>query len=297
MTTQVVRFLGWDASTTTAMRAFGAQISTAMQATGLTKLTNTGQIDWTTMTPAATIGYELYRFNDSLQGAAPVYLRFQWGMNLNGATPAWPYIKQVTVGRAVDSTTNFVGTNLAMGYNGGVTTVNKQSSIVYWRFCYNAAMGFFGMGSWEYPAPTTTGGQTRAFYTIARACDDTGNPTASGLWCQSFGGGFTTAGSHWTYSHESDSVTSYPNGAVPGINTSSVLGAGLTVPFFHQTASYPTVRQIPQVLYYGNADLNRSSTVNVRVFGRIHTYLTLGIMAAGTAGNAYSPGAYAMLWE
>lgn len=293
MTTQVVKFQGWDASTTAALRSFGSQISTAIQATGLTKLSNTGQIDWTSATAAATLGYEMYRFNDPLQSSAPVFIRFQWAMN----TSTWPYISTVTVGRAVDSSTNFLGRSASMSYCGGVATTNKQANYVTWRFCYNPAMGYFGMSSWDYPIPTTTGIATRGHYTISRPCDDTGTPTTSGLWCQAFGGLSTTTGSQLALSYENNTLTSYVNGAVAGINTASNLASGLTVPFFHQTAAFPTVRQIPQVLYYARDDLPRGVPVTMNVFGTNHTYMTLGIMGSGASGTAHTSGAYAMLWE
>jgi len=63
---------------TTELRALGSQISAAIASAGMVKTTDTGQINWATATWASgsqTWGYEIWRFNDSLQATKPVFIK------------------------------------------------------------------------------------------------------------------------------------------------------------------------------------------------------------------------------
>jgi len=64
-------------------RTWGSGIAAALQACGLVKTSDTGQIDWATVTrPGAShtaAGYEIYRFNDSLQATKPVLIKVEYG--------------------------------------------------------------------------------------------------------------------------------------------------------------------------------------------------------------------------
>ena len=64
-------------------RAWGKAISDSLQAVGIVKTADSGQIDWATVaapTAANTqMGYEIYRFNDTLQSTAPVFIKIAFG--------------------------------------------------------------------------------------------------------------------------------------------------------------------------------------------------------------------------
>lgn len=64
-------------------RTQGSSISNAIATVGLVQTSDTGQINWTTVTrPAAVFtvaGFEIWRFNDSLQSTSPLFLKIEYG--------------------------------------------------------------------------------------------------------------------------------------------------------------------------------------------------------------------------
>ena len=74
----------------TLFKAWAQSLSTALQAVGLVKTSDTGQIDWATVTVPVGVntsrGFEIYRLNDSLQSTYPIFFRFDFGTgNVVGA--------------------------------------------------------------------------------------------------------------------------------------------------------------------------------------------------------------------
>jgi len=66
-----------------AFRTACSEIHTAIEAVNIVQTADTGQINWGTATRAGAaytaIGYEMFRFNDSLQSTSPVYIRLDYG--------------------------------------------------------------------------------------------------------------------------------------------------------------------------------------------------------------------------
>jgi hypothetical protein len=91
-------------------RAWGSAICTALQNLGVTKTADTGQIDWATVAkPAATNtvqGYEIRQFTDALQATAPIYIKLEFGSNLNGATLPGIWL---TIGNGTDGAGTLTG--------------------------------------------------------------------------------------------------------------------------------------------------------------------------------------------
>ena len=82
MGVQVVS-VGQSIGTDASFRAWGSAIASAIVAAGLVKTSDTGQINWSTVlkpSGAANFpGFEIYRFNDSLQSTYPVFIKVQYG--------------------------------------------------------------------------------------------------------------------------------------------------------------------------------------------------------------------------
>lgn len=118
-----------DSGSTANFRIWGAAISAALQAYGgLAKTTDTGQIDWTTVTvPAggAYGGYEIYRLTDSLQATSPVFIKIRYGVGSGGSNrPA----VACSVGTATDGAgnlTSMAGTNVSV-----LTEVNLNAALM-----------------------------------------------------------------------------------------------------------------------------------------------------------------------
>lgn len=91
-------------------RTWGKGLSDAIQAVGLVKTADTGQIDWLTVL-APTLsnqirGYEIFRFNDALQATSPIFIKISYGSGLYGVGPTnCPTIK-TAVGKGSDGSGN-----------------------------------------------------------------------------------------------------------------------------------------------------------------------------------------------
>lgn len=98
-------------------RQWGSAVASALQSVGLTKASDTGQIDWATVarpSVANTVaGYEIYRFSDSLQATKPVFIKLEYG---SGSA-----ITQVSCWITIGSSTNGAGT-----INSAALTTRRQ---------------------------------------------------------------------------------------------------------------------------------------------------------------------------
>ena len=78
-------------NTSAVFRTWGKGLSDAIQAVGLVKTADTGQINWLTVsaptTPDQIRGYEIFRFNDALQSTSPIFIKISYGSGPYGAGP------------------------------------------------------------------------------------------------------------------------------------------------------------------------------------------------------------------
>lgn len=93
-------------------RAWGLWISDALTTAGIPKTADSGQVDWGTVTKAATqytaAGYEIRRFNDALQATAPVYFKIEFGAGHPDVTAPSIWI---TIGTGSDGAGVITGPN------------------------------------------------------------------------------------------------------------------------------------------------------------------------------------------
>ena len=89
--TATTLLLDGNNNTNTSFRNWGANVSSKLLAAGLVKTTDTGQIDFTTVQAPAALstsqGYEIWRFDDTLQATAPVYFKLEYGSGTTTANP------------------------------------------------------------------------------------------------------------------------------------------------------------------------------------------------------------------
>lgn len=75
----------WQSAQTNAsdaeFRKWGKGISDALAACGLVKTSDTGQVNWATVTVPATSAYvyEIWRFNDAAQATKPLFIKVEYG--------------------------------------------------------------------------------------------------------------------------------------------------------------------------------------------------------------------------
>lgn len=166
-----------DNSTDAAFRGWGSAISTALQAL-FVKVTQAGEIDWGTVTKPTTatdsMGFEVYRFNDSLQGTAPIYFKFEYG---SGPGSASRFGVWITVGKGADGSGTITGTLLAR-----VQAILSSSTLTASaKNCYigNGDGSCLVMSLWPSDA-----GMTNSMLVLERSRDDNGNPTAAAVMWQ-----------------------------------------------------------------------------------------------------------------
>lgn len=153
-------------------REWGSELAAKMALVGLVQTADTGQIDWLTVVRAAvstTAGYEIWRFNDSLQGTAPIFMRVDYGTGTNANAPRI----QITVGTGSDGAGTITGTALTIARSMSLGNAAQTSDTL--RTSYMCATeGFFGF-NWKIGA----GGQAEGYFFVCRSVDATGAPTAT----------------------------------------------------------------------------------------------------------------------
>lgn len=96
-------------SDATTMRAWGQNIAAILTAMGLVRTTDTGTIDWSTVSYPGSVntiaGYDIWRFNDALQSTAPVFIKIGYG---RGANSGMTYMT-VEVGAATNGALTLSG--------------------------------------------------------------------------------------------------------------------------------------------------------------------------------------------
>lgn len=161
-------------------REWGAEFATKLAAVGLVQTSDTGQINWTTVTRAglsSNAGYEIWRFNDTIQATAPIFIRIDYGTGSNTSAPRMNF----TVGTGSNGSGTITGTALstARTVSNGTSAENSDTARVSYM-C--GAEGFFGF-LWKFGAS----GNSSGFFQICRTCDSAGAPDATGalvIWYQ-----------------------------------------------------------------------------------------------------------------
>lgn len=176
MTTATTNTPVSNASSAT-FQAWITEMTTQLTAVGLTQTADTGQINPATValpgTSPTVAGYQIWRFNDTLQATSPIFIKIEYG---TGATVASPGII-ISTGQGSNGSGTLTGTLTTRA----LLTPNTLNSTVtnapaFW--IYNATYGVlacawkFGVNSSNVSASVPVGG-----FIIERSCDTNGNAT------------------------------------------------------------------------------------------------------------------------
>ncbi len=201
-------------------RAWGTVVSAAFASAGLVQTSDTGQINWTTvLKPTAAItlaGYEIWRFNDSLQGTAPIFLKISYysGQNTSGNSPAL----RVTVGTGSNGTGAITGVNTGLvNTTGSSTTSASDNTNECIRLSTSPGVLVVALDTFLVSTPSCA----PSTFIISRTIDSTGNPTAEGCYFFYHDAGLSgSTGSLACRSLNFTTVTAFgpnnPNAAPPG---------------------------------------------------------------------------------
>jgi hypothetical protein len=261
-------------------RAWGKGISDALAACGLTKSSDTGQIDWATVSkPGAGStmqGYEIWKFTDSLQTTAPIYVKIQYGSQSTTNNPGLV----IDIGHASDGAGNLTGitaTQRTFGCSGSSSTayssfVSSDGGRINIAFCP-------GMGA------------SFCFY-IERTKDDNGAATGDGIDFVILGAnGGTGYGSQQYLPAVGAPNPSTPNTsffcASPAAGTGAYgtsIGLFPIFPFIGYAAN-PSLG----ALAYFSADIGAGGTlITVTMYGATHTFVTAGLSNTSPSLNGNS---------
>lgn len=278
-------------------REWGLEFATMLAAVGLVQTADTGQINWATVTRpgiSTNAGYEIWRFDDSLQGTAPIYIRIDYGTHANANGPRM----QFTVGTGSNGSGTITGTALSTARQVGSSATQNTDTARQSYMC--AVDGFFGV-MWK------VGSSSDAAFFVCRTCDSTGAPTATGSmihWGATTASG-STARQSMRYAATAAAFTATTTlgeqslGINPQNPAASSVGADIQV-FLGWTIT-PRVEPLFGVCGVIPSELVPGGTFSVTLVGSTpRTFLTWPTLG-GPFGpvNASSAGGIviAMLWE
>lgn len=275
--------IAFDMTSDATFQAWTQAIHNALLAVGLVQTTDTGQVSFATASRAAGAQYAVYRFSDSLQSTAPVYLRVGYG---TGSTTNAQIVLSLGTGTngAGTLTGSYTTTASSRGSAGGSATPVP---------CYFSSDGSYltmalGLGG---------GGLSTNLLTFVadRTRNADGSPNSDGLYAVSApvssGAGQCTAlrfsgtpqiGRNWVSGTNAAfpcdaGVLATPAGGSPA---SGVAGTDLML-FPH--LPYCGELEYPALAALGifGADATVGTTFSATVGGAAHTYLATGSWTIG----------------
>lgn len=273
-------------------REWGLELNTKLAACGLVQTSDTGQVNWTTVTRAGTnanAGYEIWRFADSIQATAPIFIRIDYGTSSNVSAPRI----MVTVGTGTNGAGTLTGTALTASTT--IVSGNVANNLDTLRNSYAChTSGFFGL-DFKQGASVTQGS-----FVICRTVDSSGAADAVGamaFWAPS--GVFTVQALR--FASPAAAYTARSSGAQqqiclnPHSPTTSQVGSDIQV-YLCWTIT-PRVQPLLGLCGVNSTDVVVGNTFSATLVGSTpHTYIALQQTSQITHGNTavLYP---AMLWE
>lgn len=266
-----------DLSSDAAFRAWGSALSGALQVL-FVKVTQAGEINWTTVskpaTSGASAGFEVYRLNDSLQATVPIFFKIEYGAYAGGTIRPCMWM---TVGKGADGsgtiTSELFSRSVIAGGNNIWTASAKDS------YLGNGDGSCLVLSMW----PSDTGSQAGAgqVLVLERSRDDNGNPTGVGVfWSRTVDGNYHAV-EVIDYTTMTKSSTPFSCIPIPYQTSSGVgLSNGVNTPVF--TGSCLTVQReawVPTTLLgVARADFG-VGVVATAIYSSVD-YLALGAAAS-----------------
>lgn len=315
----------WSTDQGVTFRDYVAGIHNMVVAAGLVPTADTGQIDHTTVLAAPTVaggsgnfrGSKLYRFDDALQGTAPLFVRlgfyvFTTNVTAGGVGASYGWMCSVSLSDATTGTAGLAGfvyqNVLYMSGNQtatATTTTNYDTANVARAFKASHGPGYFwisfgelgatqagriGMGQWiverlRTPAGVLTGDGVCSIHWGTGGT--LGIATAVGVVVttntrnKNYGAGCETSGNAGSIYH----LFHNP----PEMTSGTGLAAGLDVALLPVVPYDPLPRgQLSSVLAYSSVNFTRNDTIPVTVNGEALNFVALGA-ARTTPTNASYP--------
>lgn len=288
----------WRHDSDATFQEWATDLYNKLVAVGLVQHTDTGQLTSPVVAArpgvSTNAGFWIFRFNDTQQGTAPIFIRVDVGTGGGTTTPRI----SITKGTGTNGTGTLTGTCLsilhfihASGTSAHTVDTPRQS-----YFCHTD--GFLGL-KWK------TVDALEGWFFICRTVDSSGAATATGAIA---GWGLSSASSMnatqaYRYSsaqvaYTENTATGTALGMFPQTQASSAVGSDLQA-FVGYTIT-PQVSPLVGVCGVVDAEITSGSTFTATLVGTTpRTYIALTNLAnfSVTAANATGGLKYAMLWE
>lgn len=254
----------WTNSSDANFRTWGSYIAARFLAVGLVQTSDTGQINWTTVTAPVSIttyqGYEIWRFADTLQATAPVFFKIQYGSaNVSQTNPGM----SIVFGTGSDGVGNLTG-SLSTAIIGGAITA------------YATAGSLFGSGNTNrFVFATWNGASVGTWLGFERTVDSAGAVSSEGVWI--FGKGLVGSSGHsigfWNRSTGMVGPAVSTNNSYAALfpDTTGVTGVQTIVaPVFPEKGVFGN--PVLNLVGYLTGDIAAGSTPTIYAYGSAHVY-------------------------
>lgn len=289
-----------DQSSDAAFRVWVQEMITALVSTiGLTQTADTGQINTSTVTRAAVAntaaGYVILRFNDSLQGTSPIFMKVEFGAGSGVAVPnSW-----FTVGTGSNGSGTITGTTSVRSSAQGGTPISALATYIS-RWCYTATQGSLGFC---YKINGVTNGGFMSLILCRSTDPSTGASTGDSyeIITNSGNGGSSSSGNCQCYSFLTSALPSIPSpgvfASIPFGLSSTLVNGGVQVGMgWILTPKVQVIASWCVVLF--NDFPNGSTLVIALVGSTTHTFICIGQPWGNTQfSNSVVNGFCMMLWE
>lgn len=295
------RVSSWNASpTATDWQGWGQDFEAMIQAAGLVKTGDTGQIDWTAQAvPTADLnnsirGYAMYRFADALQATSPIFIKFEFVAAAYPVGNLWGWSWRVQFGTA----TNGAGA-LATNFSGNVYMTSGQVYHDNPSYDFNARTWYAAHGPGYFSLVThARPNGIRSVYNqgalvIERTTDSTGAPDGAGIIATHSGPSGTTGTTSTTITcvlvpaRAATAVTWHGGGRLvimPWITTGAL---GNDIYLAPGVGDLPEPKgQLLGTLGYVNSDLAQFTAITVPLYGASRTFMPIGTQMAANVGIA-----------
>lgn len=260
----------------------------------LPKTADTGQITLASATRPAVntaAGYEIRRFNDTLQATAPIYIKIEYGSGASTDRPAvW-----ITVGKGSNGSGTITSIFFARKLISGSDTGVLVSTVISYPSFFCAVDGAFSMalkiGAYNSSICSTVG-----TLQIQRTVDTTGAPTTEGcvIHSTSASGGITAICTNFSTNLTLGGSNAFA--MVPYGMTATLVGAGPQV--MNHVAALPAIRACAFSVTCLSSEIADLASFSATPVGTTaHTYLSLGNGGGAASVAATTAHRFCMIYE
>lgn len=263
----------YDDSTDAAFRVLGTEIKTNLAAAGLVQTADTGQINWVTATRPAVntaAGYEIWRLPDS-----SLFFKIEYGSSASAITTPqfWMTVGQGSNGSGTLtgqlSTRSSWSTNQAQSGWGSAIPFTSYISVT------NNAL----MIAWKIHTNNTQG--PAALIVVGKSVDSAGASNTDGFGVLYLNQSIVNFQSVRLIATAATLASSAFFALTPGNPASTLIGSNAQV--YHVWMNIPEMRPFPWAVVYKPTELATHLTFPATMVAAVsHTYICIGILAAGT---------------